>query len=75
MMVTTSPFGDTMTQAFYDPKYATREWKAVRAVLEGTTEHFVYTQLTKEIWTNTDRNEPPIADPGFGYRAHGKKGS
>ena len=61
------PVWNTMTQAFYDPKYATTEWKAVRAVLEDNGTLCLYTAANKKIWTNTDRNEPPIVDPGFGF--------
>jgi hypothetical protein len=61
------PVWNTMTQAFYDPKYAMAEWKAVRAVLEDNGTLSLYTAANKKIWTNTDRNEPPIVDPGVGF--------
>ncbi len=62
-----NPVWNTMTQAFYDSKYATTEWRAVRAVLDDNGTLSLYTAANKKIWTNTDRNEPPIVDPGFGF--------
>ena len=62
-----NPVWNTMTQAFYDSKYATAEWKAVRAVLEDNGTLSLYTAANKKVWSSNDNPAPPVVSPGVGF--------
>lgn len=58
---------NTMTQAFYDPKYATADSKPVRAVLEDNGTLNLYSATNKRVWNSSDKPAPPIVSPGVGF--------
>lgn len=43
----------SQTQAFYDAKYGTSEWKPVRAVLENDGTLCLYTVANRKVWNST----------------------
>lgn len=47
---------DTKTQAYFDAKYATAEWKPVRTVLENDGTLCLYNASNKKVWNNTAAN-------------------
>ncbi len=57
----------SMTQAWFDPKFSTAEWKPVRVVLENNGTLNLYNAANKKVWGNTDKPAPPIVSPGVGY--------
>lgn len=57
----------SMTQAYFDPKYSSSDWKPVRAVLEDNGTLSLYTAANKKVWNNTDKKEKAIVDPGVGF--------
>lgn len=61
------PVWNTMTQAFFDAKYATAEWKPVRAVLEDNGTLSLYTAANKKVWSSSDQQTPPVVSPGVGF--------
>lgn len=58
---------NTMTKAYYDPKYATAEWKAVRAVLDDNGTLSLYTAANKKVWSSNNKQAPPVVSPGVGF--------
>jgi Astacin (Peptidase family M12A) len=57
----------SMTQAYFDPKFGTADWKPVRAVIEDNGTLCLYSATNKKVWTNTDKKAAPIVDPGVGF--------
>ena len=46
------PSWSTETQAYFDPKYGTSDWKPVRAVLEDDGTLGLYTAANKKVWSS-----------------------
>lgn len=61
------PVWSSMTQAFFDPKFGTADWKPVRAVLEDNGTFNLYSATNKKVWSNADKKAAPIASPGVGF--------
>ncbi len=58
---------NSMTQAFYDPKFGTADNKPVRAVLEDNGTLNLYSATNKKVWDNNYTGEQPTVPPTEGF--------
>lgn len=58
---------NSMTQAFYDPKFGTADNKPVRAVLEDNGTLNLYSATNKKVWESNYKGEQPTVPPTEGF--------
>ncbi len=61
------PVWSTLTQAYFDPKFGTADWKPVRAVIEDNGTLSLYNAANRKVWSNSDKQAPPVVSPGVGF--------
>ena len=61
------PVWDSKTQSYFDPKYATAEWKPVRAVLENDGTLGLYSASNKKVWSNTAASTAKVITQPEGF--------